>query len=38
MRAILTTVGQDKTGIIAGVSTFLAERGINILDLSLIHI
>ncbi len=34
MRAILTTVGQDKTGIIAGVSTFLAERGINILDLS----
>ena len=34
MRAILTTVGQDKTGIIAGVSTFLAERGINNLDLS----
>ena len=34
MRAILTTVGQDKTGIIAGVSTFLAERGINIMDLS----
>ena len=34
MRAILTTVGQDKTGIIAGVSSFLAEKDINILDLS----
>ncbi|MGN1408134.1 ACT domain-containing protein [Lactobacillus sp.] len=34
MRAILTTVGQDKTGIVAGVSGFLAEKEINILDLS----
>lgn len=34
MRAILTTVGQDKTGIVAGVSGFLAEKDINILDLS----
>lgn len=34
MRAILTTVGQDKTGIVAGVSSFLAEKDINILDLS----
>lgn len=32
MRAILTTVGQDKTGIVAGVSSFLAEKDINILD------
>ena len=31
MRAILTTVGQDKTGIVAGVSGFLAEKEINIL-------
>lgn len=34
MRAILTTVGKDKTGIIAAVSGFLAKKEINILDLS----
>lgn len=34
MRAVLTVVGKDKTGIIAGVSTFLAERKVNILDIS----
>ncbi|MCP0887193.1 ACT domain-containing protein [Ligilactobacillus sp. WILCCON 0076] len=34
MKAILTTVGQDKVGIIAGVSQFLSKREINILDVS----
>ena len=34
MRAVLTVVGKDKTGIIAKVSSFLAERGVNILDIS----
>jgi len=34
MRAVLTVVGKDKTGIIAGVSGFLAERKVNILDIS----
>ncbi len=34
MRAVLTVVGKDKTGIIASVSTFLAERKVNILDIS----
>lgn len=34
MRAVLTVVGKDKTGIIAKVSTFLAERNVNILDIS----
>ena len=34
MRAVLTVVGKDKTGIIATVSTFLAERKVNILDIS----
>ncbi|GAW64357.1 hypothetical protein FC65_GL001368 [Ligilactobacillus acidipiscis DSM 15836] len=34
MRAILTTIGQDKVGIIAGVSQYLAEHAINILDVS----
>lgn len=34
MRAVLTVVGKDKTGIIAKVSAFLAERKINILDIS----
>lgn len=26
MRAILTTIGADKAGIIAGVSTYLAKK------------
>lgn len=34
MKAILTTIGKDKPGIVAGVSAFLAEQDINILDIS----
>jgi ACT domain-containing protein len=34
MRAVITVIGQDKKGIIAGVSTLLADAGINILDIS----
>ncbi len=34
MRAVVTVVGKDKTGIIAKVSTFLSERDVNILDIS----
>ncbi|GAB9259356.1 MULTISPECIES: ACT domain-containing protein [Ligilactobacillus] len=34
MKAILTVVGQDKVGIVAEVSRFLAEQDINILDIS----
>jgi ACT domain-containing protein len=34
MNAIITVVGSDKIGIIAKVSAFLAERDINIEDIS----
>lgn len=34
MRAVVTVVGKDKTGIISRVSTFLAEKKVNILDIS----
>ena len=34
MRAVVTVVGKDKTGIIAKVATFLASREVNILDIS----
>jgi ACT domain-containing protein len=34
MNAIITVVGTDHVGIIAKVSGFLAERGINIADIS----
>lgn len=34
MRAVVTVVGKDKTGIISKVSTFLAEKDVNILDIS----
>jgi len=34
VNAIITVVGSDKVGIIAKVSAFLAERNINILDIS----
>ena len=34
MRAVITVVGRDKPGIIAAVSSGLAERGVNILDIS----
>ena len=34
MRAILTVLGKDRRGIIAGVSSLLAEYDVNILDIS----
>ena len=34
MKAIVTTVGQDQVGIIAGVSLYLSTALINILDVS----
>jgi ACT domain-containing protein len=34
MNAIITVVGTDKVGIIARVSAFLAERNVNIEDIS----
>lgn len=34
MKAVLTVIGKDKVGIIAGVSQKLAELEINILDVS----
>lgn len=33
-RVIVTVVGKDQVGIIAGVCTYLAENSINILDIS----
>ena len=34
MKAVITVVGKDRTGIIARVSNYLAEKKINILDIS----
>lgn len=34
MKAIVTVIGKDKSGIIAKVSTLLAENGVNIEDIS----
>lgn len=34
MKAIVTVVGRDKMGIVAGVSTKLAQLGLNIDDIS----
>lgn len=34
MRAIVTVVGKDKSGIIAGISAALAEKNVNIEDIS----
>ena len=34
MNAIVTVVGKDRVGIIAGVSTAMADLNINILDIS----
>ncbi len=34
MRAILTVIGKDKVGIIAGISNVLADNGVNILDIT----
>ena len=33
-RVVITVVGKDKVGIIAGVSNILAEENVNILDIS----
>lgn len=34
MKAVITVVGKDRTGIIARVSNYLAEQNVNILDIS----
>ncbi len=34
MRAIVTVIGKDQVGIIAGVCAVLAEKNINVLDIS----
>jgi ACT domain-containing protein len=34
MRAVITVIGKDRKGIIAGVSSELATCGVNILDIS----
>ena len=34
MRAVITVIGKDKVGIIAGISSILADYGVNILDIS----
>lgn len=34
MRAIVTVIGQDRIGIVAGVSTRLTELDVNIIDIS----
>lgn len=34
MRAVITVLGKDRVGIIAGVSNILAESNVNILDIT----
>ena len=34
MRAIVTVIGKDRVGIIAGVSSLLAQWNVNVLDIS----
>ncbi len=34
MKAVITVLGKDRVGIIAGVATALAENRVNILDIS----
>jgi len=34
MRAVITVIGKDRIGIIAGVSSILADCHVNILDIS----
>lgn len=34
MRAVITVIGKDKVGIIAGISNTLADNNVNILDIS----
>jgi ACT domain-containing protein len=33
-RVVVTVIGHDKVGIIAGVASLLAEAGVNIIDIS----
>lgn len=33
-RAIITVLGRDRVGILAGITAVLAEAGVNILDIS----
>lgn len=33
-RAVITVIGKDQVGIIAGITAVLANRGVNILDIS----
>ena len=33
-KAIITVVGKDSVGIIAGICTYLADKNVNILDIS----
>ena len=34
MRAVITVIGYDRVGLIAGISTILAKANVNILDIS----
>ena len=34
MRAVITVIGKDKVGIIASISSVLAEENVNILDIT----
>jgi len=34
MKAVITVLGKDRVGIIAGIATALAENRVNILDIS----
>ncbi|MEA5051622.1 MAG: ACT domain-containing protein [Oscillospiraceae bacterium] len=34
MRAVITVIGRDRVGIIAGICTELAALGVNVLDIS----
>jgi ACT domain-containing protein len=34
VRAVITVIGKDRVGIIAGVSNILAETNVNILDIT----
>lgn len=34
MRAIITVIGKDKVGIVAGIATKLAKQNINIIDIN----
>ncbi|WP_423793391.1 ACT domain-containing protein [Methanocaldococcus indicus] len=34
MRAVVSVIGKDKTGIVAGISNVLAEYNVNIVDIS----